>query len=47
MASDKRPHLEDRDEPDVKRSSPLDASDSTDDSGTSDRPNKPRTTTGV
>ena len=52
MASDKRPHLDDRDdrekreERDVKRSEPLDASESGDDR-TKDRPNPPRTTTGV
>ena len=47
MASDKHPHLEDRDERDVKRSDPLDASESTDENATDDRPNPPRTTTGV
>ena len=46
MASDKRPHPDDRDERDVKRSDPLDAPERTDDSA-SDRPNPPRTTTGV
>jgi hypothetical protein len=44
MASDKHPRPEERD---IERSDPLDASESTDDSTTSDRPNKPRTTTGV
>jgi hypothetical protein len=47
MASDKRSHLDDRDERDVKRSEPLDASESQDDSTTKERPNPPRTTTGV
>ena len=46
MASDKHPRPEDRDERDVKRSDPLDAADNADDS-TDDRPNPPRTTTGV
>jgi hypothetical protein len=47
MASDKRPHPEDRDERDVERSEPLDASDTIDEAATKDRPNPPRTTTGV
>ena len=53
MPSDKRPRLDDRDtrdddrdERDVKRSEPLEASESGDDA-TKDRPNPPRTTTGV
>ena len=44
MASDKHPRPEERH---VERSDPLDASESTDDSTPGDRPNKPRTTTGV
>jgi hypothetical protein len=47
MASDKRPHSKDRDERDVKRRDPLDSSESADESTTTDRPNPPRTTTGV
>ena len=53
MPSDKRPHLDDgdsrdddRDERDVKRSEPLEASESGDDAS-KERPNPPRTTTGV
>lgn len=46
MASDRHRHLEERDECDVKRSDPLDASE-TEDSNSTDRPNPPRTTTGV
>ena len=47
MATDKHRRPEDRDEHDVKRSDPLDASESTDESTADDRPNPPRTTTGV
>jgi hypothetical protein len=47
MASDKKSDLEDRDERDVKRRGPLGASESTDEPATDDRPNPPRTTTGV
>jgi hypothetical protein len=53
MASDKRPQLDDRndrenrEERDVTRSEPLDASESGGDATTKDRPNPPRTTTGV
>ena len=54
MASDKRPHLDenrqdrdDRHDRDVSRSEPLDASESGDDTAAKDRPNPPRTTTGV
>ena len=47
MASDQRPHSEERDERDVKRRDPLDASDTSDESTATDRPNPPRTTTGV
>ena len=54
MASDKRPHLDedredrdDRQDRDVRRSEPLDASESGDDATTKERPNPPRTTTGV
>jgi hypothetical protein len=47
MATDKDRRPEDRVEDDVKRSDPLDASESTDESTADDRPNPPRTTTGV
>ncbi len=46
MADDKRPHPDDRDERDVERNEPLDASQSNEDPKR-DRPNPPRTTTGV
>jgi hypothetical protein len=46
MADDKRPHQEDRDERDVERNEPLDASPPNEDPKR-DRPNPPRTTTGV
>ncbi|PYP77695.1 MAG: hypothetical protein DMD35_14150 [Gemmatimonadetes bacterium] len=44
MANDKRPHPEDRDERDVERDEPLDASE-TREVSKKDRPNPPRTTT--
>jgi hypothetical protein len=47
MATDKRPHPEDRDDRDGQRSDPLAGSERTDDAETDDRPNPPRTTTGV
>jgi hypothetical protein len=46
MASDKHPRPDQRDERDVTGSDPLDASGKTEDSP-DDRPNPPRTTTGV
>ena len=46
MPSDKHPRPEDRDERDVKSSDPLDAAGKSEDA-TDDRPNPPRTTTGV
>jgi hypothetical protein len=47
MASDKHLHPEERDEKDVKRSDPLATSEGPEESTTDDRPNPPRTTTGV
>ena len=46
MARDRKPNSEDRDERDVERDDPLDTS-GTDDESTKERPNPPRTTTGV
>jgi hypothetical protein len=46
MASDKHSNPEDRDERDMERNDPLDASDVSEE-GRTERPNPPRTTTGV
>lgn len=46
MASDKRPKPDDRDERDMERTDPLDASEVDEDART-EPPNPPRTTTGV
>ena len=45
MARDRKPHSEDRDERDVERDDPLDASDTDEES--KERPNPPRTKSGV